>query len=222
MSEMAGTSRHDREMTINAKRQLSECSDPVEKLRLQCLARGSSGIKGLGRPLTHVITCYIRTFKIMDDDNNRSLDFKEFLKGLNDYGILMEKQEATTLFQHFDRDGSGMIDFEEFLITLRPPMSKARKEVVMQAFRKLDKTGDGVITIEDLQGVYNAKYHPKYQNGEWTEDQVFRKFLDSFDSPYDKDGKVTREEFMNYYAGVSASIDTDVYFLVMMRNAWKL
>lgn len=69
-------------------------------------------------------------------------------------------------------------------------MSQARKEVVMQAFRKLDKTGDGVITIEDLRGVYNAKSHPKYQNGEWTEEQVFRKFLDNFDSPYDKDGQV--------------------------------
>lgn len=61
----------------------------------------------------------------------------------------------------------------------------------MQAFRKLDKTGDGVITIEDLRGVYNAKCHPKYQNGEWSEDQVFKTFLDSFDSPYDKDGTVT-------------------------------
>lgn len=34
--------------------------------------------------------------------------------------------------------------------------------------------------------------------------------------------QVTPEEFMNYYAGVSASIDTDVYFIVMMRTAWKL
>lgn len=126
-------------------------------------------------------------------------------------------------------------------------MSPARKEVVLQVFRKLDRTGDGVITIEDLRGVYNVKSHPKYQNGEWTEDQVFRKFLDNFDSPYDKDGqvrdsatqrirfhcrpadvpavcslKVTPEEFMNYYSGVSASIDTDIYFIVMMRNAWKL
>ncbi|XP_062269015.1 calcyphosine-like b isoform X2 [Platichthys flesus] len=208
---MAGTSRHDREMMMKVKRELTECSEPVERLRLQCLARGSSGIKGLGR-----------TFKIMDDDQNRSLDFKEFLKGLNDYGILMEREEAAALFQHFDRDGSGSINFDEFLITLRPPMSKARKEVVMQAFRKLDKTADGVITVEDLRGVYNAKYHPKYQNGEWTEDQVFRTFLDSFDTPYDKDGKVTLEEFFSYYSGVSASIDTDVYFIVMMRNAWKL
>ncbi|XP_062269014.1 calcyphosine-like b isoform X1 [Platichthys flesus] len=208
---MAGTSRHDREMMMKVKRELTECSEPVERLRLQCLARGSSGIKGLGR-----------TFKIMDDDQNRSLDFKEFLKGLNDYGILMEREEAAALFQHFDRDGSGSINFDEFLITLRPPMSKARKEVVMQAFRKLDKTADGVITVEDLRGVYNAKYHPKYQNGEWTEDQVFRTFLDSFDTPYDKDGKVTKDEFLNYYCGVSASIDSDVYFILMMTNAWKL
>ncbi|KAL6042803.1 hypothetical protein STEG23_015391, partial [Scotinomys teguina] len=200
-------------------------------------------------------------FRIMDDNNNRTLDFKEFLKGLNDYAVVMEKEEAEELFQRFDRDGNGTIDFNEFLLTLRPPMSRARKEVIMKAFRKLDKTGDGVITIEDLRGVYNAKHHPKYQNGEWTEEQVFRKFLDNFDSPYDKDGldqdaleqickafqdvwfllplslgvsfavtlfcvnkqlSVTPEEFMNYYAGVSASIDTDVYFIIMMTTAWKL
>lgn len=55
----------------------------------------------------------------MDDDNNRTLDLKEFLKGLNDYGVLIEKEEALNLFQQFDRDGSGCIDFDEFLITLR-------------------------------------------------------------------------------------------------------
>ncbi|XP_047426716.1 calcyphosine-like b [Mugil cephalus] len=208
---MAGTSRHDRDMAASAKQRLTQCSDPVERLRLQCLARGSSGIKGLSR-----------TFKIMDDNNSRSLDFKEFLKGLNDYGLLVERDEASALFRRFDRDGNGTIDFDEFLITLRPQMSQARKEVVMQAFRKLDKTGDGVITIEDLRGVYNAKNHPKYQNGEWTEDQVFRKFLENFDSPYDKDGQVTKEEFLNYYCGVSASIDSDVYFILMMTNAWRL
>ncbi|EMP31805.1 LMBR1 domain-containing protein 2 [Chelonia mydas] len=207
---MPGTARHDRDMAIQAKRNLAKTTDPIERLRLQCLARGSAGIKGLGR-----------VFQIMDDDKSRTLDFKEFLKGLNDYAVMMDKEEAQELFRIFDKDGNGTIDFDEFLVTLRPPMSNARKDIIMQAFRKFDKTGDGIVTIEDLRGVYNAKHHPKYQNGEWTEDQVFRAFLDNFDSPYEKDGKVTTEEFMNYYAGVSASIDTDVYFIIMMRNAWK-
>ncbi|XP_010768494.1 calcyphosin-like protein isoform X2 [Notothenia coriiceps] len=150
----------------------------------------------------------------MDDNSSRSLDLKEFLKGLKDYGVLMDKQEATALFLRFDRDGNGTIDFDEFLLTLR--------EVVLQAFRKLDRTGDGVVTIEDLRGVYSPKHHPKFQNGEWSEEQVFRSFLDNFDSPNDKDGKVTSEEFLNYYCGVSASIDSDVYFILMMRSAWRL
>ncbi|NXO28974.1 CAPSL protein, partial [Cisticola juncidis] len=209
--QMSGTARHDREMAINAKRSLSKTTDPLERLRLQCLAKGSAGIKGLGR-----------VFRIIDSNNSRTLDFNEFLRGLRQYAVMINKEEAQELFRIFDKDGSGTIDFDEFLVTLRPPMSNARKEIIMQAFQKLDKTGDGVVTIEDLRGVYNVKYHPKYINGDWTEDQVFRAFLDNFDSPNDKDGKVTTEEFMNYYAGVSASIDTDVYFIIMMKNAWKL
>ena len=34
--------------------------------------------------------------------------------------------------------------------------------------------------------------------------------------------QVTWDDFINYYAGVSASIDQDAYFDLMMRNNWKL
>ncbi|XP_065434344.1 calcyphosin isoform X1 [Chrysemys picta bellii] len=108
------------------------------------------------------------------------------------------------------------------LLCSTPPMSAARKQIIADAFHKLDKTGAGVVSVEDLHGVYDGKTHPKYQSGEWTEEQVFRAFLDSFDSPSDKDGKVTAEEFLNYYSGVSASIDSDDYFVAMMKRAWKL
>ncbi|KAG1700921.1 Calcyphosin-like protein [Nymphon striatum] len=33
---------------------------------------------------------------------------------------------------------------------------------------------------------------------------------------------VTKSEFINYYAGVSASIDNDAYYDLMMRTSWKI
>jgi len=36
------------------------------------------------------------------------------------------------------------------------------------------------------------------------------------------DGLVTLEEFIEYYTNISANIDNDAYFDLMMSNAWNL
>ena len=48
-----------------------------------------------------------------------------------------------------------------------------------------------MLSLPPYCSVYNARHHPKYQNGEWTEAQVFRAFLDNFDTPNDPDGQVS-------------------------------
>uniref|UniRef100_A0A6J0SK02 Calcyphosin isoform X1 n=1 Tax=Pogona vitticeps TaxID=103695 RepID=A0A6J0SK02_9SAUR len=183
----------------------------LDKLRAKCLERGASGIMGLAR-----------FFRNMDDNRSKTLDLEEFRKGLQEAGVPLEQGDMEEVFSLCDKNKSGMLDFDEFLEALRPPMSKARKDVIGDAFQKLDRTGDGLVTVEDLRGVYHCHGHPKFKSGEWTEDQVFRAFLDNFDSPGDKDGKITAEEFLNYYSGVSASIDSDEYFVDMIKSAWKL
>jgi Ca2+-binding EF-hand superfamily protein len=37
-----------------------------------------------------------------------------------------------------------------------------------------------------------------------------------------KDGRVTKQEFINYYSNLGASIDNEDYFELMIRNAWHL
>ncbi|KAI8509274.1 PREDICTED: calcyphosin-like protein [Branchiostoma belcheri] len=187
-------------------------ASPMEKLREQCLKRGAGGIKGLGR-----------TFRIMDDDGNRSLSFEEFQEGCADYGLTLTAEELREIFTTFDTDGGGTLHFDEFLKGIRSNMSEGRQGIVKKAFEKADKSGDGVITPADMKGVYNARQHPKYKNGEWTEKECFEEFLKTFEPDASKrDGRVTQEEFMNYYCGISASIDNDAYFDLMMRNSWKL
>ena len=41
-------------------------------------------------------------------------------------------------------------------------------------------------------GVYSVKNHKKYLNGEWTEDQCLREYLNAFDDKHNKDGVVSR------------------------------
>lgn len=36
------------------------------------------------------------------------------------------------------------------------------------------------------------------------------------------DGRVTQDEFIEYYTNVSASLDNDEYFAIMMNNSWNL
>jgi len=184
----------------------------VDKFRKKVLERGANGIKGIGR-----------TFRIYDDDGSKNLSFEEFFEGITDYGLDFDKENAQEVFDEFDRDGSNEISIDEFLIGLRGNLNERRKKIVLQAFAKADKSGDGVFDATDMKKVYKVTEHPKYKNGEWDEERVFKEFLGKFEPDESKrDGKVTEEEFLNYYAGVSASIDNDGYFCLMVTNAWKI
>lgn len=205
---MTTTAEEEKVLIAKSTEKLQTCEDALEKLRLKCLERGARGIRGLGR-----------AFRIMDNDGNRSLSLEEFKKGVKDYGLSLDDELLNQLFAQLDKDGSGSLDFEEFIQALRAT-SEARNDVINKAFQIADINGDGVIDSNDLKTVFNAKNHPKYISGEWDETQVYKAFLDQFD--INDDGQITKEEFLNYYAGVSASVDDDVYFEEMMRKAWKI
>uniref|UniRef100_A0AC35G003 EF-hand domain-containing protein n=1 Tax=Panagrolaimus sp. PS1159 TaxID=55785 RepID=A0AC35G003_9BILA len=194
-----------------AEQLLRTTKDPIDKLRYKCLMRGAAGIKE-----------FARVFRIADKNGNGTLTKEELKRIVDVYQLGISDSDIDNAWGKLDSDGSGTISFDEFLLALRPPMNKNRLALIDKAFKKLDKTGDGFITIEDLKGVYDCKNNPDYNTGHKTKDDIFKLFLRNFEVGGHVDGKVTKEEFHNYYAGISAAIDTDVYFDLMMRQTWKL
>lgn len=69
----------------------------------------------------------------MDDDSDLSLNIKEFKKGIHDYGLIMEDDVMTSMFQQLDKDNSGSLSFDEFLTALRVRYRK----IVMSRFRDI-------------------------------------------------------------------------------------
>jgi len=65
------------------------------------------------------------------------------------------------------------------------------------------------------------------KSGKRTEDEILGEFLETFEMHHNlkngtRDQNVTREEFQEYYNNVSANIDNDQYFELMIINGFKL
>ena len=104
---------------------------------------------------------------------------------------------------------------------MRGDMNERRTALVLLAFKQLDKTGDGLVTLDDLRNTYDVSFNPKFKSGQMSKDAILTEFLGQWDT-IKKDGIVSQDEFIEYYRDVSASIDEDDYFELMIRNAWHI
>ncbi|RYH20192.1 hypothetical protein EON65_24245 [archaeon] len=190
--------------------QVSSVDTLMEILRESLKKHGASGIAGLSRK-----------FRIVDDNGNGQIDIKEFSKAIGEHALGWTAAQVKAIFDHFDKDKSGAISFDEFLNGVRGQLNSRRKQLVLMAFERLDADKSGVIELSDIQSKYDASKHPDVISGKRTTAQVLSEFLDTFDTE-EKDGKVTPSEFCTYYSNVSASIDNDDYFELMIRNAWHI
>ena len=204
---------------LNKKEFLSQT--PVEKILNQIREKiASRGIKGV---------CDIaRYFRVVDENNTQTIDFKEFKKCCEQFKLNLNDDEIKIAFISFDRDNTGEIDYDEFLRTIRGDMNDFRKNLVNQVFNKLDINGNGEISFDELNAKYSAKDHPEVLSGKKTEEEVIKEFMDTFQDTYnylcgtETDNIITLEEFMEYYENISMTIDDDEYFEVMLNNAWNL
>ncbi len=77
------------------------------------------------------------------------------------------------------------------------------------------------MTLDDIAKLYDVSMHPDVVAKKMTPEDAYKEFMSMWDTQV-ADGIVTFDEFVDYFRDVSASIDTDEYFGVMMTSAWKL
>ncbi|XP_014260322.1 calcyphosin-like protein [Cimex lectularius] len=203
----SAASRQETEMMNKSKREAAVTKDALEKVRLLCQSRGTTGFLEFGRALRKGTT--------------ENMNLEDFEKGMAEAGVQLDKDEVAELFEKLDKSGSGTVTLNDVISAVMPKLPESRVKTISDAFDKLDKGNEGAITIDGMRGLYSVKKNTKFLSGEETEEEIKQKFCSIFEKGMSS-GKISREEFFHYYYGISASIESDIHFDLMMRQTYKL
>ena len=96
----------------------------MQKVRTKLAARGTRGFIGIQRQFkvkNNKIYEYIRFFlkKIMDDNNDKAINYQEFTKAMRDYKIELTEREVKLIFDEVDRDNNGTLSIDELVRSIQ-------------------------------------------------------------------------------------------------------
>lgn len=187
-----------------------EARSIVERVRNAIKSRDeASGFHGLNRILAR-----------MDFDGSKNVDREEFLEGLQQFiDVKFTETDGDVLMRYFDTDRSGRISIDEFYRGIRGTMSEARKIAVRELFLSLDKSRDGVLDTEEVLTVSKPENHPDVKRGLITDREAVEHIMAAYGNG-EISGKITWQEFLDYYKDLSACIGDDEEFFLCLKEMW--
>lgn len=100
-------------------------------------------------------------------------------------------------------------------------MPYERKQMAKSAFKRLSSDGEGKSTlVKHISDAYDPRAHPCAIDGTLSIEQARQEMLHHFQEGENPDGVVLWSEFLDYYKGISISIDEDKDFELLLRNSW--
>lgn len=206
---------HQRKLTFEELRQ--ETAELLDYFRRTLAGRAGNGLISLRR-----------IFHIIDQDGSGLVSIAEFSTIMKEFKISLSNEQINLIFKLFDLNKDGSLSYEEFMHGVKGRLSEFRQYYVDQAFDKLDYNNQGFIDLKDLVNSYGAARHPAVVEGRKTEEQVLSEFLDTFEVHHNLSTKgganprVSRDEFVEYYEYVSATIGDDEYFVNLLDATWDI
>jgi len=153
-------------------------------------------------------------------------EFKNAMIELKIKDCTEDKIEAC--FHNMDNNGNkdGIVSLTEFFdMLLGCSMgSEKRLKVVNEAWEHIDKNKDGKIAIHEMARYYDVESHPYVTTGCMTElEAAFDIFCHDFRKRReDKEQSITKQEFDDYHAGVSAKVESCDAYVRYIRLIWKM
>ncbi|KAK7196292.1 EF-hand domain pair/EF-hand domain containing protein [Novymonas esmeraldas] len=198
--------------------------DPQNAVQLEMTAQKTKRLLLLRSPsAVNGIRSFSRSLGIADDLGGTRVTANELRSALADNNVFLDAHEVENIFTVLDRTGDGTIDPTDFIASLCYELSPLRKVWLQRAWRVFSKDPeDGSVQVRELQQRFVADGHPAVVRGEKSAAEVRKDFDATFNEGTNPEGKVSAQEFAEYYSGVSASCSSDDAFVALLRGVWPL
>ena len=113
----------------------------------------------------------------------------------------------------------GRISHHEFMNELRGHLTGDRLNLVKRAFSAIDRRSEGKVALDELCRAYNARADQRVLNGDITSGQAVKEFMDTFEFN-SSSSWITFEDFLEYYTSISATVQEDSAFSLMIWQCW--
>lgn len=152
------------------------------------------------------------------------------------FNIEIHSEDLNIVWQTLDLDSMGLIHYYRIMQAYCSCMNIPRHKSFRALIQKLDTLKTGYVQISDIYKYYKADRHPRVRSGDFTQNEMFEKFLSSFQlinpmqhedfyrlstSTDTKSQLISYEQLEQYYNGVSITVKSDAHFCSILKNSWN-
>ena len=162
--------------------------------------------------------------KNKQDPLTGTINFENFISCLNEAKINYNKKNIIDLYQLLDIYNQNKVSIVEILSLLRGDLKTIRREVIIKIFAYIDSERKNYIEIDKLKRIFNPNNHPDVISGKKNPDEVYKEFIFSLNNFIIYKGinnKISFDDFIEFFSGISATFENDLIFNNMMNNIFS-
>ena len=138
------------------------------------------------------------------------------------------ENEIIDFFNALDLNKMNYIFTNDIIDAIKVEISEERIKNILNKFYLIDMNGTGRINVSYLKYIFknNCRYHPDVSQGIKNEETLNNQFCQSLDIFLNINNiindTITKDQFINFFSGISASIPNDIYFNNMINSIFNL
>ena len=169
---------------------------------------------------------FVKKLKLYE--NNGIIKVGDLIQIFEEMQLDFNENEIVDFFNALDLNKMNYIFTNDIIDSIKVEISEERRKNILNKFYLIDINGTGRINVSYLKYIFknNCRYHPDISQGIKSEETISNQFCQSLDIFLSINNiindTISKDQFINYFSVISASIPNDIYFNNIINSIFNL